>query len=264
MKTSEISIANLISLLPHLLFKEGTASSQASPFSLSTVYPQPTPTSHSQPLSLSFSLHHQPSTVLFAIFDVHTGVGSNIRSQADWEPVDFGVFPERKKSSSAEFFDHPLRRHGKEPGPRWRNNDHFFGSFWEQSRHVYESAPCSFVLLCSSANFRMSPAHKINLWNPPSHLRDTDDKSTRNQHWIRSCNIVTKEAKLKHTHDSNPFCRGNGAYCKVTHFRKTLIFVLSYFWKKKPKFYAVWKFLFVARPSNFNVILFGGLHKYEN
>ena len=51
-------------------------------------------------------------------------------------------------------------------------------------------------------------------------------------------------------------------YCKVTNFRMVLNFVLSYLWKSA-KFNTGWKFIFVLRPSNFNVILFWGHRKSE-
>ena len=50
---------------------------------------------------------------------------------------------------------------------------------------------------------------------------------------------------------------------------KSQIFVrylISYFrtFEKSAKFNTGWKFNFALRPSNFNVILFGGPRKYEN
>ena len=57
--------------------------------------------------------------------------------------------------------------------------------------------------------------------------------------------------------------RLRGDYTGTVKSQIFVRYLISYFWKSA-KFNTGWKFIFVLRPSNFNVILFWGPQKYEN
>ena len=86
---------------------------------------------------------------------------------------------------------------------------------------------------------------------------------------VLSLNITTHNTNSSPSAPAHIFVRGDDEKPMVKTTVKSQIFVRylsSYFrtFEKSTKFNCVWTFLFVLRPSDFNVIFFWGPQKYEN